>query len=281
MQEIGPGVYVETGFPGGNVGLIVTDEGAVLIDPPMMPWDARAWAATIKDVVRGEIRFVINTDHHPEHCLGNQFFAGLIIGHELGWKEITGYSDAFRQRLLDSMQVGDAVRDAELKGVSLIPPKLTLTDRMGLFLGDKNIQIVHVGGHASSSVLVYLPQESILFTGDVVVQGVYPILSHASSRDWLSALNRIRRMAFDTLVPGHGQPGDRSLTIPVSAFVRSVRSGVRRHYNAGHSKAETYSQLLELLDTFPVRDSKKDKLEQQFRAGINQVYEEIKTEKSG
>ena len=86
-------------------------------------------------------------------------------------------------------------------------------------------------------------------------------------------------MTFDSMVPGQGEPGDVELTIAVSAYIRSVRSGVRHHYNAGHSKAEAYSQLLTLLDSFPVLERKKEKVEQQFKAGINQVYEEIKAEK--
>jgi cyclase len=281
MQEVGPGVYVETGFQGSNVGLIVTDEGSVLIDSPMMPWDTRRWADTVEQVAGDSVRFLINTDHHPEHSLGNQFFPVPVIGHELGWKEITGYSDAFRQRLIDSLQIGDAERDAELKALSWVPPKLTLTNRLMLHLADKAIQLIHVGGHASSSILVYLRNEKILFSGDVVVRDTHPVLAQANSSDWLNALNRVRRMSFEVLVPGQGQPGDKELTVPVSDFVRSVRFGVRRHYRAGHSKAETYNQLLKLVDSFPVEDGKKEKTEQQFKAGINQIYEEIKAERGG
>lgn len=279
MQEIGPGVYVETGFQRGNVGLVVREEGAVLIDTPMMPWEAREWAKTVKEIAGEGISFVINTDHHPEHSLGNEFFAAAVIGHELGWKEITGYSEAYRQRLIDSVLVGDAAHDAQLRELTLVPPNLTLTTGLTLHFGDNSIQLLHTGGHASSSILVYLQEEKILFTGDVVVQDVHPVFAQANSKDWLSALNRVRRMTFDILVPGQGEPGDKEMTVAVSAYIRRVRSGVRHHYNVGHSKAETYSRLVMLLDSFPMLDGKKDKVEQQFKAGINHVYEEIKTEK--
>jgi len=279
MREVNPGVYVETGFQGGNVGLILTGEGAVLVDTPMMPWEAREWARMIKRVTNEKIRFVINTDHHTEHSLGNHFFAGTIIGHEMGWKEIVGFSEAYRQRLIDSLQVGDAERDSELKGLTLMPPKLTLTDHLTLYLGEKRIHLLHVGGHATSSIVVHLKREKVLFTGDVVVQGVQPILSQSNSREWLNALNRIRRISFDVLVPGQGEPGDKEMTTTLSEFIRGIRSGARKHYKAGHSKAETYNQLLELIHLFPVIESRRDKVEQQFKAGISQVYEEIKAEK--
>lgn len=279
MREVAPGVYVETGFQGGNVGLILTGEGAVLVDTPMMPWEAREWARMIRRVTDEKIRFVINTDHHTEHSLGNHFFATTIIGHETGWKEITSFSEAYRQRLIDSLLIGDPERDAELKSLALMPPNLTLTDRLTLYLGEKRINLLHVGGHASSSIIVHLKRERVLFAGDVVVHGVQPAMSQSSSREWLLALNRIRRISFDVLVPGQGEYGGKELTDVISHFIRELRSGVRRHYKAGHSKAETYSQLLELVHLFPVTEGRRDKIEQQFKAAVNQVYEEIKAEK--
>jgi len=279
MHEVAPGVYVETGFQSGNVGLILTGEGAVLVDTPMMPWEAREWARMIRRATNEKIRFVINTDHHIEHSLGNHFFPATIIGHEAGWKEITSFSEASRQRLLDSLQVGDPERDAELKGLTPAPPNLTLTDRLTLYLGDKRINLLHVGGHAMSSIVVHLKQEGVLFTGDVVVHGAPPTLAQANSREWLIALNRIRRLSFDVLVPGQGEHGGKELTDAISHFIREVRSGVRKHYRAGHSKAETYNQLLELMRMFPVPEARRDKIEQQFKAGVSQVYDEIKAEK--
>jgi cyclase len=280
MREIGPDVYVETAFQGGNVGLIVTPEGAVLVDTPMMPWEARQWAATVKRTTKQPIRFVINTDHHTEHILGNQFFAAPVVGHELAWKEITGYSEAYRQRLIDSLQVGDPQRDAELKELVLVPPKVTVTARLTLFLGDRCIYIIHVGGHCPSSLLVYAQREGVLFAGDVVVRGVHPTLGQANSKTWLRALNRIRRMSCDVLVPGIGEPGDKEITTDISTYIRDIRAGVRRQFAAGRSKAETYNQLLSVVSSFPISEGRKDKIEQQFKAGINQVYEEIKSEKS-
>jgi glyoxylase-like metal-dependent hydrolase (beta-lactamase superfamily II) len=148
-----------------------------------------------------------------------------------------------------------------------------------LYFGDRGVQLIHVGGHSCSSVLVYLQEERILFTGNVVVQDTHPVLGHSNSKEWLSVLTRIRRMPFDTLVPGHGEPGDGAMTEAVSEYIRRVRSGVRHHYRAGRSKAETYSKLLTLLDSFPVEETKREQVEQQFKVGVNQVYEELRTEK--
>ena len=279
MQEVAPGIYVEGDFEGGNVGMIVTGEGVVLIDTPMMPWEARKWADMVRKTTSHPVRFVINTDHHVEKSLGNQFFPVPVIGHESGWKEMTGYSEAYRQRLLDSLQVGEPERDAELKQVVFVSPTITLTDKLTLFVGDKTLHLMYIGGHSVSSILVYVPQDGVLLTGDVVVNGVLPVLAQANSKMWLDALTRIRRMSFDVLVPGRGAPGGKEMTLPVSTFIRDVRSGVRRHCAAGRSKAETYNQMLDLLNAFPIRDGRRERIEQQFKVGINQVYEEMKTEK--
>jgi cyclase len=155
-----------------------------------------------------------------------------------------------------------------------------MTERMTLFLGEKCIYLIHVGGHAASSLLVYVQRDGVLFAGDIVVTGQHPMLSQANSKAWLRALNRIRRMSFDVVVPGVGEPGPKEMTAPISAYIRDIRAGVRRHFAAGRSKAETYNQLLGLISTFPVGEGRKERVEQQFKAGVNQVYEEIKSEKS-
>ena len=71
IREIAPRVYVETGFHGANVGFIVTGEGMILIDTPLLPDDARLWLKEIRSRTEQEITFIVKTDHHRGHILGN------------------------------------------------------------------------------------------------------------------------------------------------------------------------------------------------------------------
>ena len=65
LRELAPGVYLETGFEGGNVGAILTERGVVLVDTPMLPPEARAWLSTVAGLDGGTIYSIINTDYHP------------------------------------------------------------------------------------------------------------------------------------------------------------------------------------------------------------------------
>ncbi len=96
IREIAPRVYVETGFHGANVGFIVTDEGVLLIDTPLLPDDARLWLTEIRRRTEQEITFIVNTDHHWGHILGNQYFpTAKVIAHEFAWKNMKGYKVLF------------------------------------------------------------------------------------------------------------------------------------------------------------------------------------------
>ena len=102
IREIAPNVFVETEFHGANVGFIVTGEGVLLIDTPMLPTDARFWLAEIQRRTDQEILYILNTAHHRGHVIGNQHFPmATVVAHEFAWKNMKSYGDSFRTRLLN------------------------------------------------------------------------------------------------------------------------------------------------------------------------------------
>ena len=142
IQEVAPGVYVETGFHGANVGSIVTDEGVILIDTPLLPDDARRWHGEIRKRTDREITYIVNTDHHRGHILGNQYFpSATVMAHEFAWKNMRCYSNSFRTRLLNLYRdrMPDAVEEWR-KHLQIVEPEITFTDRTILFKGDKEIK---------------------------------------------------------------------------------------------------------------------------------------------
>ena len=86
MRKIAGSVYVEDKLSvppydrGCNPGFVSTSEGVVMIDCPMMPTDCVKWRQEIEK--HGQVRYIINTHHHPDHMAGNYFFPGTVISHE-------------------------------------------------------------------------------------------------------------------------------------------------------------------------------------------------------
>ncbi len=279
MQQVTERVYVESAYRGGNVGCVVTDQGPILIDTPMIPRDARHWQDQIEHLTSLPILYVINTDYCQERILSNALFDAPIVAHELTWERISGYGDSFVQQVADELESVDAESVAEIEQLTLPLPQITFTERMAFFKGSPDIRLIHLGGHTPASIAVYLPDEKILFTGDVVVLDTLPVLVQADTKQWLHALTAIRKMRVETLVPGHGSLCDTDATQLLSEYLRLVRDRVRRHFQAGRSKSELSALIAELVDAYPTAKAERERLRHHIRLNLDRVYDEMKTQR--
>jgi cyclase len=274
MQEIAPGVYVKTDYEGANVGCILTDAGAIVVDTPLIPIDGKAWAAEIAKV-SDKVLHVFNTDHHRAHIMGNQYFDAPVIAHEEAWKEISNYKDTFIERTKNIFKKQPEIA-AQFDEVKLKKPEITFTGRLFLKKGGREIHFVYLGGHTPATSGVWLPSERILFAGDVVVVGEHPSLGQSQSKEWLDILTRLRKMSLTYIVPGHGPLCNVEATEPVSEYIRIMRSKVRSQYRSGRSKSEAAVVINQMIDYFPYRPGDKSFVEKRIRAGISRVYDEMK-----
>jgi glyoxylase-like metal-dependent hydrolase (beta-lactamase superfamily II) len=125
--------------------------------------------------------------------------------------------------------------------------------------------------------MVHFPDDRLIFTGDLVFNGRHPTMQYAQSKAWLTALNRLRKMAVDTIVPGHGPVADKEVTYPLSEYIREIRSIVRRSYRAGRSKSDTSKLVIpQLMDAFPYDRRVADRLSRQIKDSCNRVYDEYR-----
>jgi cyclase len=279
VQEIAHNVFIETRYHGANVAYIPTGEGIILIDTPMLPNDARAWLALIEASCREPILYIINTDHHRAHIIGNQFFPmARVLAHEHAWKEMKSYGDSFRTRLLNMYRERNPPAVAEWRHLKTIKPQVTFTGRCTLFKGDKEIHLIAVGGHTPATIIVFFPNEKILFSGDVVITDRPPFLSQGNTKQWLEALTYLRKLRYDVLIPGHGEPTGKEATDRMSEFLRLVRRHVRSAYLAGLSKSETASSLSHLIRFWPIPPEEKPKADRRFKSGLGRVWNEVRAE---
>lgn len=276
MQRISDCVYVETAYRGGNVGCVITDQGCILIDTPMLPRDARHWQDQITQLTSLPILYIVNTDYGLERILGNASFDAPVVAHELTWAYITGSGDAIRQQATDLLESVDVETAAEMSQLKLVKPQITFTERMSFEKGSPLVRLIHLGGHTPATIAVYLPEEQILFTGDNVMLDTLPVLTEADTKQWLQALTAIRKMRAKTLVPGHGSLSDTATTQPLSEYIRLIRDQVRRHFQAGRSKSELSGLVGELMDAYPVPDAEQEGLRSRIKANLDRVYDEMK-----
>jgi cyclase len=280
VQEIAPNIFVESGYHGANVAFIVTGQGVILIDTPMLPAEASHWQDQIQQRTDEPILYILNTDHHRAHVIGNQFFpTATVIAHELAWREMKSYGDSFRTRLLNMYRdrIPEAV-EVWSNDLRIIQPQVTFSGRTVLFKGDKEIHLIPVGGHTPATTVFYLPYEQLLFAGDVVVTNRPPFLSQGNTKEWLEALTYLRKLRYELLVPGHGELTGKEATDNMSAYLRLVRRKVRSAYQSGLSKADTARSLSHLIQFWPVPAFEKPKADRRFKSGLGRVWNEIRAE---
>ncbi len=282
MREIAPGVYVEDRYFGVTVACIVTDSGVICVDSPMLPEDARQWRSQIASVSDRPVKFVILTDANRDRVLGLQYLGGAVVAHETAWEKIKTYGDAFRQQAADALAQRHPAAAAEIAGSLRIPvPEITFTQVLTLYKGDSSILIRHIGGAAPGSVWAYLPEQSILFTGDLMTHNAHPVTAEADIPVWLDALARIQHkdVVIKMIVPGRGSSCTKAAVEPLADYLRAMRSRVQALVRSRRPRTDTTQLVAEFLDRYPVPEDQRECVQRRIKAGLDHLYDTLKTKK--
>ncbi len=272
MRELAKGVFVETAYWGCNHSFILTGEGIVMVDSPQKPTEALQWRAIIEK--KGEIRYLINTEFHPDHVLGNFFFPATVIAHQ-GAKELFLSSLGGVERVRETVAAIDPKGVAHLKDYKPREPSITFSERLSLYLGDKTLNLINLAGHSPYQAAVYLPEEKVVFTGDNVVNKTPPLFHSAVHPDtWLKTLDAIGCMDVDFIVPGHGEVCDKGVLPGLKESIREIVREVQSCIDKGLSKEETTKKVayIRRFLTPPGLEARYQLLQS---LGIGNIYEKL------
>jgi glyoxylase-like metal-dependent hydrolase (beta-lactamase superfamily II) len=243
FERVADGIYaaISNGRlnTGANAAVIVNSDDVVIVDPGITPAAGRALIDDIKTITLKPVRYVVDTHYHFDHAHGNQVFGAdvQIIGHEFTrqmlltnvlqqqtfrmvtdplptqienlTKQVASEADRTKKSELEArLGVQQAYVEA-LKEVQPTPPNVTFPARLTLYRGDREIQLHFMGrAHTGGDVIVYLPRERIVCTGDVMTN-MPTRLSYMGDgfvNEWPETLENVSRLDFETVIPGHGEP---------------------------------------------------------------------------
>ncbi|MFO7695967.1 MAG: MBL fold metallo-hydrolase [Anaerolineae bacterium] len=276
MIQLAEGVYVETGFAGGNCGLIVSDRGPVLVDTPMFPSDGQQWQSQIAAMGQGRAHAIVNTDFHPEHMLGNHLFMpARVYGHEESDKPLARFDESTLADLAGDLAANNPSLASSLASIRPVRPEISVSDRVTLHMDELEVQILYLEGHTPASLGVYFPKARILFAGDNVTNSEHPVAQHANSLAWLETLQRIKELDIDVIVPGTGEPGGKELIDPLYQYLAEMRRRILELFMQGASRRECVEKV-GMLDFFSIPRGQESEVKLRRRHSIERVYTEIR-----
>jgi len=209
LRQIIPGHYVYSTTNAGRVfssGVIVTSEGALVVDALDSEAIARAERESISSIIKQPVRYLVSSSFHDPFSKGNIAYADVFkIGHE-----------NYRAGLLDQMERGGA--SAQEQRARL--PNETFRDRVTFYFGGKEIQVLYFGrAHTRGDSIIFVPQDRIAYLSEVFFCEEFPNMAQGYGVSWLRVLDAVEALGADIFVPGHG---------PIPEDPRGTRAGLHR-----------------------------------------------------
>ena len=235
VREVSAGIYAYIQPDGtwwiNNTGFLVGPQGVISIDSCSTQRRTQAYQHAIAAVTAAPVRTVINTHHHGDHTFGNCMFPGAaIVAHELARAEAIAFGPPRDLPFWDGPDWGDLALD---------PPFVTFTDQIAVHVGDLRAQVRHVGtaAHTTNDAIIWIPERSVLFCGDLIFNGGTPFLLMGSVSGAIEVLEQVvLPLGAQTIVPGHGPVFEDSGPIDATLdYLRFVQDAAARCHQAGLS----------------------------------------------
>jgi cyclase len=216
-----------------NTGFVAGRASVISIDACSTERRTRAYLDQIAAVTPVPVSTLVNTHHHGDHTYGNSLFGAVtIVGHEKCRAAVIAGGLPGNSGLFDPVDWGE---------VTLAPPTLTFTDRIRLWSDDRPVEVSYVGqaAHTTNDSLVWLPEQEVLFCGDLLFNGGTPFVLMGSVRGAIDVLTTVVAPVPATIiVPGHGAPCGRELIGTVVGYLEFVLATARQGLAAGLSPLE-------------------------------------------
>ena len=251
FSEIGAGAYAYTAEGDPNTGVIVGDEEVMILDTQATPVMAQDVIRRIREVTDKPIKYVALSHYHAvrvlgasayevDHIISSQDTYDLIV--ERGEQDYKSEYERF-PRLFQSAE--------SIPGLTW--PNITFKGEMTIWLGKCEVKLLQLGrGHTKGDTVAWLPEQRILFSGDLVEYGATPYTGDAYLQDWPTTLDNIAALKPVALVPGRGD----ALTSPEAIadglggtreFVTRMFESVKAGRDAGKTLNEVYRETYDHL----------------------------------
>jgi len=239
VEKLADGVYVHKGrgFE-SNSGIILTQEGVVVIDTGQNPYESRNIWATVRNLTTMPVRLVIDTEPHADHTTGNFMFSppAVVIAAAGAGESMRAAERNAPDRIARLRETSPEFR-AALADYRFVPPHIEYHDRMTINLGGRTFELFYLKGvHSESDTAIWLPNERVLFSASAFVVNQINILRPiVNIPDILAAGQMMKALNPEHVVPGHGTPGTVKIFEDGEAYYKLLLDRVGAMVKAGKS----------------------------------------------
>ena len=244
FDQIGTGLYAYTADGDPNSGIVVGDDGVMVIDAQATPAMANVVIARVAKVTDKPMKYVLLSHYHASRIMGASAYKGAAILA----------SDTTRGLIAERGKAdieSEIARFPRLFGAAeTIPgltwPTLTFPDEMSVWLGRREVRILHIGrGHTAGDVIAVVPDAGVVFAGDLLEYKIANYCGDAHFTDWPATLDNLAEMQANALVPGRGA----ALTTPemvaegialTSDFISTLYGSVSESVAKGRSLKDAF-----------------------------------------
>ena len=235
LRQIIPGHYVYTQNNAGrlfNSGVVATSDGVLVFDALDSEALARSERQAIAGVTQQPIRYLVSSPFHDPFNGGSAVYADVFkIAHE-----------NYRAGLIDQMQRGNVASDVQQRRL----PNATFRDRMTLYLGGKEIQVLNFGNaHTRGDSVLFVPQDRIVYMSEVFFNEEFPNMGGGYGVSWIRVLDAVKALDADIFIPGHGPiPDDPKQTRALLDRMRQILVDTRDRIQNEITRGATEDQVV-------------------------------------
>jgi len=252
FAKLSESAYAYTAEGDPNSGVVVGDDGVLVIDTQATPGMAKDVLRNIRTVTDKPVKYVVLSHYHAVRVLGASAYGASEVIASRATREM------IRERGKEDMDSEIGRFPRLFRDVESIPgltwPTMTFDRELTVWMGKLEVRIIHVGaGHTRGDSIVWLPSEKVLFSGDLVEYNAGIYAGDAHLQEWPNSLEKLRALGPEKLVPGRGPAlataADSLKAIEFTqSFVRGLYECAKEGVAAGWSLKQVYEDARRRLD---------------------------------
>jgi glyoxylase-like metal-dependent hydrolase (beta-lactamase superfamily II) len=273
MKKILTDVYLENKFSGVQLGLIVTNDGVLLIDSPIRLEEGRAWLSRVAEF--GVPTYTVLLDHHPDRVVGARDLGIPIIGHRYTRQHLASKSDSFKG---SAHPIGaETDRLKRITGVSRSIPDLTFLQKLKIRMGNSEVEFWHQPGPTRGAMWVVFHKRKVVFIGDTVWENEPPYVGQANLADWLTSLDMLRSADFNSYRFISSRDGliKREDINSMARLVRKFQVRVERFNETEDPEPVITKATNEIISSYKLSENREETARFRIQTGFEDLYRQL------